>query len=456
MRTRHACLIACLTLLAGPAHAGGQGETRATSPSRTDRLATWLTAVEQHQSGSADASVLELRTWSRESLYSIWLDVGTIVSLIRDPDIGIFFAPVEPQPFVPPSRQTNVPGSSRVQRPTQIMYSRRELTELRVMARDVAARGGENRLLKRGAVLHADVAMLAPAQGTAYGGVQRGPRRITLYVTDGQQAGLEDAASHWEMGRRLLDKVRPALARDSRPDPASDMTVRAWYLAASSYLQSITQMDPWHVERSLQLFPRDAEILFLAACLHETLSSPQFQIAMQAIDVPRDLVFDIESEGAELREAERLFRRSLEAYPERAEARIRLGRVLGRRGRHEEAARELRQAVAETGNRLLLYYGNMFLGAEVEALGRADEARQAYERAGALYPLAQSPRLALSALATRSGDRAAALEAIETVLHRGSVDQADDPWWDYFVAQARGTDALLADLYRLVNEEVSR
>ena len=56
-----------------------------------------------------------------------------------------------------------------------------------------------------------------------------------------------------------------------------------------------------------------------------------------------------------------------------------------------------------TKNRLLLYYGNMFLGAEADALGLTDEARQAYERAGELYPLAQSPRLALSALAARSG-----------------------------------------------------
>ena len=91
-------------------------------------------------------------------------------------------------------------------------------------------------------------------------------------------------------------------------------------------------------------------------------------------------------EGDELRNAERLFRESLERDPERAEARIRLGRVLGRRGRHQDAIVELRRATMGTKNRLLLYYGNMFLGAEADALGLADEARQAYERAGELYP----------------------------------------------------------------------
>jgi Flp pilus assembly protein TadD len=48
--------------------------------------------------------------------------------------------------------------------------------------------------------------------------------------------------------------------------------------------------------------------------------------------------------GAELGKAERLFRQSLELNPKQVEARIRLGHVLGRRGRHQEAIVELRRA----------------------------------------------------------------------------------------------------------------
>jgi tetratricopeptide (TPR) repeat protein len=411
----------------------------------------WLEAVERHVPGNADDPVLLVRDWDGATLRLIWVDFTTIVSLIREPDVGIFFAPVEPIGNVP-SRAQGPPRRS-----VQILYSRTELNELRVMAKRVADRGGENRILKRGAMLHADTAMLAPAESTRPRRfAQPGPSAITLRFTDGQEAGLDEAASHWEMGRRLLDKIRTKGAKDLRPDPGADETARLWYLAGAAHMQRIQNLHPWHVERSVQLFPQDPEILFFAACLHEALSGPQFQMAMQSASVPRDVHFDIGSEGAELRDAERLFRQSLERNPMRIETRIRLGRVLGRRGRHEEAARVLRQALTATENRLLLYYGNMFLGAEAEALGRADEARQAYGRAAALYSLAQSPRLALSALATRAGDRTSALRTIESVLNRDDVDQADDPWWSYYISQARGTDALLDALHQRIQEEDGR
>jgi hypothetical protein len=77
-------------------------------------------------------------------------------------------------------------------------------------------------------------------------------------------------------------------------------------------------------------------------------------------------------------------------------------------------------------------------------------------RAAALYSLAQSPRLALSALATRAGDRTSALRTIESVLNRDDVDQADDPWWSYYISQARGTDALLDALHQRIQEEDGR
>jgi hypothetical protein len=146
------------------------------------------------------------------------------------------------------------------------------------MAKRVADRGGENRILKRGAMLHADTAMLAPAESTRPRRfAQPGPSAITLRFTDGQEAGLEEAASHWEMGRRLLDKIRTKGAKDLRPDPGADETARLWYLAGAAHMQRIQNLHPWHVERSVQLFPQDPEILFFAACLHEALSGPQFR-----------------------------------------------------------------------------------------------------------------------------------------------------------------------------------
>ena len=143
------------------------------------------------------------------------------------------------------------------------------------------------------------------------------------------------------------------------------------------------------------------------------------------------------------------FRRALEIDPTLVEARIRLGRVLGLRGEHEEAAGQLRQAQAASTEPVLAYYANLFLAAEERALDRHDAARMSYERARDLYPQAQSPHLGLSQLARERGDLAEAQQSIQKVLAM-SPDRSrrGDPWWTYHIAQSRHVDELLADLRR--------
>jgi tetratricopeptide (TPR) repeat protein len=129
---------------------------------------------------------------------------------------------------------------------------------------------------------------------------------------------------------------------------------------------------------------------------------------------------------------------------------LRYGRVLGLLGKHAEAAVELRRAVADLSDRQMLYYAGLFLGASEEALGDRDAARVAYEQAAELFPLAQSPLLALSQLARRQGDRAGALRAIDRLfaLPAEELDEHADPWWWYYVAQARDADDLLEAMRR--------
>jgi len=160
------------------------------------------------------------------------------------------------------------------------------------------------------------------------------------------------------------------------------------------------------------------------------------------------VAFDIASAPLELRQAERFFRRALETRPDHVEARLRLGRVLGLLGQHADAARELRQVVGSVDDDVLRYYGELFLGAEEEALSRFDAALAAYQRAVALYPAAQSPWLALSSLGRRRGDRAEAQRALQHLFDLPSRARDDDPWWTYYVAQARDVDALLDTLRR--------
>jgi Tetratricopeptide repeat len=421
--------------------ARGQDAVVFRTPDRIERLRQWLDAVEQHEPGSADESLLRVASWDPTTLWRVWMDVGAMVSLIREPDILVFYTPSEPEPFS---------GILRVPQPRLRMrvipYSRDELKRLQLIAKESFDRGGEDRILKRGAVLHSDIAMAELPDSTQDRTRRPSSSSILLHLADGQPTGIGTPVVHWELGRRLLDKVWGKGSRNGGPSPGSDETVRLWYLASNVYMQSVEQLDAWHVDRSVQLFPRDPEMLFFAACAREMFSGPQIQNVLLSTTLSRDLFNLVGSEGEELRRAERLFREALERDPGRSEARIRLGRVLGQRGRHQDALAELRPATMATRNRLLLYYANVFLGAEADALGLTEEARQAYERASDLYPLAQSPRLAISALASRAGDRSGALAAIDSVLSRDEPQRADDPWWSYYISQTRDLEGVLIAL----------
>ena len=444
MRLRTALVIVVMLWAGSPTR--GQSSAVDRTPDRIDRLLQWLEAVERHEPGESDDWLLRVASWDRATLRRVWVDAGTIVSLVREPNVYVFYEPVEPEPFSGIFRTLNPRIRSRV-----ISYGWGDVKRLQVIAKEVMDRGGENRMLVRGASLHADIVMLEAGQAVGPNASGR-PRssQVMVFMSDGQQTGVDDAGVQWEMGRRLLDKVQHKGSR--KPNPGDDETVRLWYLASNAYMQGVEQLDGWHVERAVQLFPRDPEILFLAACAREVFSGPQIQNVLASTTLSRDLFDQIGDAGAELGKAERLFRQSLELNPKQVEARIRLGRVLGRRGRHLEAIVELRRATMETQNRLLQYYGQMFLGAEAAALDLPDEARRAFQRASELYPNAQSPHLAVGALAARMGDRGEALSAIEPVVTADEPLFSDDPWWSYYTAQARDLVGIVGALHEALQK----
>ena len=100
---------------------------------------------------------------------------------------------------------------------------------------------------------------------------------------------------------------------------------------------------------------------------------------------------------------------------------------------------------------LFRYFVALFLGTAEEELGDFNAAREQYGRAAALYPRAQSPYLALSALTTRQGDRAGARNEVQRVFDLPAEPPGrDDPWWDYSVLQVRNVDALFKRLHELL------
>jgi tetratricopeptide (TPR) repeat protein len=421
--------------LATPAHAQPFLQPERPSPghlSRMDRVEWWLSAVERHIPGIADEPAIEVRSWPRGFLQQLGADVSMVATLIHDPSYSVLWR------------------RDRRGRPRRTPYTTGDADRLRAFAAQVSKRGGENPILKFGAMLHTDAGRLATTNVDPSGTpADRRSSQVTVYFTDGRQLRLQDAAGHFELAQRLLDNVAP--------DPAMDETVRLWYLATAAYLQSREQFEVPHLERGLELFPDDPELLFLAGCLHETLASPRLQGFVRSVDLPDGVSFNIGSERSELRAAEELFRRALDVDQGLVEARIRLGRLLGLLDRHDEAADELGRAAAATSDPLLLYYATLFLGGEADATGDEALARASYERAASLYANAQSPHLALSQLAARHGDRVSALEAIRRVLDLpADIAQRSDPWWTYRVEQSRDTIARFNRLYVALAAEDQR
>jgi tetratricopeptide (TPR) repeat protein len=399
---------------------------------RLNTLDGWLQAVAQHEPGTADAPVLRVREMNRLGLDWVRRDLRTVLTLMRDPKASVFYD--EPNPRFP----HRPPGV--------LVYGRVELEALRQFATRARALGNRNDVLKRGALLHTDTAMLAPADGRPAEGRLDG--QLSVQLDDARQFGLRDVISHFEVARQLLDLITTNPDKNEPAHPASDEDVRLWYVATAAFMIGYQKFDLGHFPRASQLFPSDPDIQFMVGGFHASMAAPRWQIGLQRADL-RGFEIGVESRRDELRLAETALRRAAASGPNVPEARLRLGRVLGMQGRAVDATRELRVALPQLTNPLLLYYVELFLGRELETLNQFAAARAAYQHAADLYPRAQSPRIALSQLSVRAGNRAVALTEARQAF--GAVDDLDDPWWSYEVSAGRAADILLEQMRKALS-----
>jgi tetratricopeptide (TPR) repeat protein len=144
----------------------------------------------------------------------------------------------------------------------------------------------------------------------------------------------------------------------------------------------------------------------------------------------------VRTAAGEFNTAEDLLRRAVKLSPEFAEARLHLGRVLAEQEQHKESLPELTRALSVIKNLDLQYFGQLFVGRSAAALGQIPAAREAFERAVALRPAAQSPLLALSQLAYSRGDSGEAAARLARVAELPGLE-LDDPWWIYNTAVGR-------------------
>jgi hypothetical protein len=474
--TRPLVVSACVSVAGAVPAAAGQLRAPASGarlpaieevgPGRLERLEQWVKAAARHAPGEDDDALTEAASWPNADLKKLWFDVNALVQIIH----------------LPPDRRSSrfTVRSEDQKRVTVVTYTPAQFRRLTILAcsagalndpdcvrlgaadevdadlrrlsglvRAAKVDGDDNYIVRRGALLHGDIAMLAPYSMEAPGDVRPtgGLERFRMEISDGQEVDFRQSAVHWEMARMLLDFVRPRGL--DRADPGHDDMVRHWYRATAAWMQLREDHDKVHLDRARTIFPADPDILFLSASQHETYGGMPIQTAVRSAVLPTGVKMDVGTDRAELHEAEGLFRRVLELRPDYAEARMRYGRVLGGLAKHAEAAPELRRAAGELTEPEQLYYAELFLGAEEAALGNRAAARAAYDRAAELFPLAQSPLLALSEIARRSGDRPGALRAIDRLfaLPGEERDEHDDPWWWYYTAQARDAEDLLEALW---------
>jgi tetratricopeptide (TPR) repeat protein len=451
--------------------------TEADMDARVARVERWLKAVLHHTPGQPDDGAREVNGWSNSDLRALWLDTSVVTKLIRNPGATSFSIRAEGQPraqelHYPPLAMRRLRalacaaggqvGAGAIfdsPRCLEILTFNRLDEELRDLARRALAskqRGDDNYILRRGAILEADVAMLLPrsSEPVAKSGGPA-PDRFRMSLFDGQGTAFRQVAVHWELARMLLDAVKPPGA--DRAAPGRDDMVRDWYRATATWMQDREDYDDMHLDRARQIFPTDPVILFLSGTQVEVYAAPHIQNAIRSVVAPPGTIFAIGSDRVELRQAEGFYRRALAADSSLPELHLHLGHVLLRLEHEADAARELRVALELEGDPLLRYYGELFLGAAEERLGHADAARQAYADASALYPNAQSPHLALSALARRLGDRATAFKEMQVVFALQQADSPpDDPWWTYSKSQARNPEDLFEALWRPFLSEAER
>jgi hypothetical protein len=410
------------------------------------RLREWIDAVDRHTPGQADVAATDVGSWSRAQLEVLFLGLKSLLQVIVTPDRQKF--PRALRDFTPQELQElNELAIREARRVASHPVKPRELAGLQLVPWQLTpadARRAVNRLLKRATLLHTDIALLVPTAADRPAELLVPvPRpllvpRASVQIEDGRQVGVTYYGAHWDFARLLLDEVAP--------DPAGDVTVRQWYQAVAALfaIEHLMAESHVHLARALQLFPADPEIIAAKGRLHETYASPEIQQFLETGAHANGPVL-IGSLRSNLRQAERFFGRAVELDGNFDEARLHLGRVAGLEGHHEDAANELRRVTAAAGDPVTQYYAWLFRGVEEQSLGRLDVARESFDKAAGLYPRAQSPYLALSQLARRSGDRPGAHRAIQRVLALSADDRKrEDPWWTYLAGSAANAQTLLS------------
>jgi tetratricopeptide (TPR) repeat protein len=223
--------------------------------------------------------------------------------------------------------------------------------------------------------------------------------------------------------------------------------VRLWYLVMASRLQDVANFDLLKptLASGLERFRDDPELLLARGSLYEAnawLRMVDRSVAVQiyipeALDQWKSTVFEAQADFDHARRKE----------PMLIEATLRWGRTRLLVGDEKDATAAFASVVNSRAPSWMRYLAFLFDGARAEAEKKPDQAQNAYQQALAVIPDAASALLALSRLAERAGDSAAARRWATRALRK--TPDAIDPWTSYARGQAWQLEERLVAFKRL-------
>lgn len=430
------------------------------------RLDAWLTAVAVHQPGTADAAAQIVATWSTDQIEREFLPAVVRYLLLARYDN---FHLIYPNKTCAPCKLS----ARERERLTKVLPA--WPPEAAAQVQGVPLPGDLDRLILDGVLLHSDVAMLLPVSTQTppppppTGPTILGLPRSFARTGDGQFENMMSTGPHWHLARALLH----FLTKDAAGDPHA----REWYSTVSAHFAQAGNFAALssHLQVARQLFDDDPRTAFAEGWQAEGLASPLVQEGVRTavvtlkkeaaeralaaqkrgenplgrgqsicefVDCITGRPFGIKNERPNLLDAEKHYSEAVRRDPQFTEAHVRLARVRSLLGKHAEAVSTL-QRLPDTGDKTVIFYARLFLGAAQEALGKLDDAATAYTSALALFPTSQSAHLAMSGLAQRRGDGSAAQAHVKRALASTNTNgYTDDPFQSYRIGLGRQADAL--------------
>ena len=231
-----------------------------------------------------------------------------------------------------------------------------------------------------------------------------------------------------------------------RQSPAPTPAERLWHLATVAAVQRIGDHEFLVGSPNERRGNPEDEIEHLAHAIARYPDEPRFALA-QAIAIERN-TWTIRDERTQtssrfLPQAANAFRQVMANDAIAGEAMARLGAVLVRQRRPDEALEWFEKAERASRDPFVVYLARFFKGQAFDRQRDLARAEEAYRAALAAIPRAQSATMALAAVLVRTNRPLEAGELVEASL---AEPIAVDPWKEYMAADARFWPLLIGRL----------